>query len=195
MEKQSFQTGGHKRSSRRKNAFVIALIVLNCITFVLMALFNAAASTRMFPGLFKNTTGSISANVQTFLTPAGWTFSTWGIIYAWQALWLVFNVVIIFIRQDGERLCYHPAVLTPIFYILYFINLVLNIVWLFVWDAKELTGAFVVLFLMTVPLYVALVFSHRNTYNAYQMSYQERNGSYGAIEFLLIMELLSMPLG
>ena len=46
--KQSFQTSGLKMPSRRNNAFVIALIVLNCITFVLMALFNAAASTRMF---------------------------------------------------------------------------------------------------------------------------------------------------
>ena len=42
--KQSFQTSDREKPSRRNNAFLIALITLNCITFVLMLLFNAGSS-------------------------------------------------------------------------------------------------------------------------------------------------------
>ncbi len=74
------------------------MIVLNTILFVIMAFFNAAASTQLIEGLFKNKTNEISYIAEVSITPAGWTFSTWGIIYAWQALWLIFNVVLIFIK-------------------------------------------------------------------------------------------------
>ena len=59
-----------------------------------------------------------------------------------------------------------PAVLTPLFHLFVFINFVLNIVWLFLWDRQEFTAAFFVLFFMTAALYPAIVISHRNTYNA-----------------------------
>jgi len=93
--------------------------------------------------------------------------STWGIIYTWQALWLLFNVVIIFVRDnEGDRIYNKPAVLTPIFHLFILINFLLNTVWLIIWDRLEFTVAFVVIFLMTAALYVAIVISHRNTYKA-----------------------------
>ncbi len=90
-------------------------------------------------GLFKNLTGSVSASSETFITPAGWTFSTWGIIYAWQALWIVFNIVLIFIKGPEGRYYNNPPVLTIWFHIFILINFILNIVWLFIWDNKDFT--------------------------------------------------------
>ncbi len=93
--------------------------------------------------------------------------STWGIIYTWQALWLLFNVVIIFVRDnEGDRIYNKPAVLTPIFHLFILINFLLNTVWLILWDRLEFTAGFVVLFLMTAAIYVAIVISHLNTYRA-----------------------------
>ena len=100
-------------------------------------------------------------------------YSTWGIIYTWQALWLVFNVVIIFVRDhQGDRFYNKPAVLTPLFHLFIFINFVLNTIWLILWDRFEFTIGFFVIFFMTASLYAAIVISHRNTYNAQLSAYK-----------------------
>jgi hypothetical protein len=132
-----------------------------------MALFNAAASTPLINGLFKNRTGEISNAYNVSITPAGWTFSTWSIIYAWQILWLLFNVVLIFVKDKNNQPLYRsPVVLSFWFHLFITANFILNIVWLFIWSNKDLTGAFLVLFFMTAVLYVAIVISHKNIYDA-----------------------------
>ncbi len=90
-------------------------------------------------GLFTNTTGNISNGNEVNITPAGWTFSTWGIIYTWQALWLIFNIFLIFRRHEMSRLYREPPVLTIVFHILMFSNFALNITWLFLWDRQYFT--------------------------------------------------------
>ncbi|CAF4574866.1 unnamed protein product, partial [Rotaria sp. Silwood2] len=42
--------------------------------------------------IFTQRTGSVSDNNLTEFTPAGWTFSIWGIIYFWQAAWLIYAI-------------------------------------------------------------------------------------------------------
>ncbi len=112
-EKESFQTTGLKMATEADvldRIILPIIIVLNTILFVVMAFFNAAASTQIVKGLFKNNTGQVSSEAGVSITPAGWTFTTWGIIYAWQALWLTFNVVLIFIKllRQKERKLERP---------------------------------------------------------------------------------------
>ena len=90
-------------------------------------------------GVFTNSTSNISKGNEVNITPAGWTFSTWGVIYTWQTLWLIFNVYLIFKRYETSRLYRDPPVLTPLFHIFIFLNFALNIVWLFVWDRQYFT--------------------------------------------------------
>jgi hypothetical protein len=46
---------------------------------------NQQLKVRMqFVGLFPKSIGEISNVYFTEITPAGWTFSIWGLIYAWQ---------------------------------------------------------------------------------------------------------------
>jgi hypothetical protein len=168
-EKESFQTSDLEMTEQAgvlDRIILPIIIVLNTILFVVMAFFNAAASTQIVKGLFKNNTGQVSSEAGVSITPAGWTFTTWGIIYAWQALWLTFNVVLIFIKdKNGQPLFRSPVVLSPLFHLFIAFNFVLNIVWLFIWDNQDFTGAFIVLFFMTAVLYVAIVISHKNVYD------------------------------
>lgn len=163
-----FQTLGLELNESKHNIFNIAVIVLNCLTFVVTVFINAAASNPSI-GIFKNSTSVVSANNEIDITPAGWTFATWGIIYTWQALWLLYNVVIIFIKTEYGPLYQNPPVLTIVFHILIFINLVLNISWLFLWDSQKLTVSFVFIVFMTLALYAALILSHKNIHDAEQV--------------------------
>ncbi len=44
----------------------------------------------LFAGPFRNNTGGISDKYNTEITPSGWTFSIWGVIYTWLSLMHVY---------------------------------------------------------------------------------------------------------
>ena len=129
----------------------------------------------------------ISYKYPTYITPAGWTFSTWGIIYIWQAAWLIFNIVTIFKKTEFGYMYQSPEVLTIVFHIIVFLNFISNITWLFLWDNSFMSvnlpffsylvffrvifflifkASLALLICITGTLYAALFFSHRNIYNA-----------------------------
>jgi hypothetical protein len=63
-----------------------------------------------------------------------------GIIYTWQALWLCFNIFLIFKKNDDQYpLCVDPPVLTIVFHIVIWFNFIFNMSWLFAWDNENLT--------------------------------------------------------
>ena len=45
---------------------------------------------------YQSDTGNISDVYSTQITPAGWAFSIWGVIYTWQALWLLYAWTFVF---------------------------------------------------------------------------------------------------
>lgn len=67
----------------------------------------------------------------------GWTFSIWGIIYFWQAAWLLYAVSRIFRKSKKNYLYLEPDTLPWYVFGFYIINLILNIIWLVVWDREE----------------------------------------------------------
>ena len=79
----------------------VGLIVSTVLTFTLMAVFNALAGSGAGVGsVFLSTVGDISDKYQLFITPAGFTFSIWSVIYLWIALMLLFFIISIFIKTD-----------------------------------------------------------------------------------------------
>ena len=42
--------------------------------------------------VFTQSTGAVSDENYLEITPAGWTFSIWGFIYAWQVLWIAYGL-------------------------------------------------------------------------------------------------------
>lgn len=161
-----FQTEGLRKRNHTHNIVLLCLIILNVITFWIMIFFNVAAGQNF--GIFTRKTGDISDGNEVYITPAGATFSTWGAIYTWQALWLLLNVVLIFLKNENSRLYYDPPVLTILFHCFIFFNFCFNAGWLGLWDSQEFTGSFIFILFMAATVYAAIVISHRNIYNADQ---------------------------
>lgn len=117
---------------------------------------------QFFPDLYVSDTGTISDKYYIEITPAGWTFSIWGFIYAWQALWIVYAIVNLF-RKTEKGPCYIYPVLLPVPYLVsYLFNLVFNCGWMISFDREILELALALLFLITMTLYICLFFSYRS---------------------------------
>ena len=97
----------------------------------------------------------------TDITPAGLTFSIWGIIYTWQAVWLLYAVISIFRMGVDGPLYRSPVLLPPLFFVIYIANNVLNTTWLFLWDRERLVASFVILLAVAVTLYICIAISMR----------------------------------
>ena len=90
--------------ARSHNLVNISLIVSAFATFSLAILFNGlGGSGAGVPGIFTNTVGDISDIFQLFITPAGFAFSIWTVIYAWLALSLVIFIITIFLQIQQGR--------------------------------------------------------------------------------------------
>ena len=82
----------------------IALILLTLASFILTATFNALAGSGSALGsIFESTVGDISDKYQLYITPAGFTFTIWSVIYLWIALMLLFFIISIFVKTDFGR--------------------------------------------------------------------------------------------
>ena len=161
-----FQTLGLELNEPKHSIISIVILVINILTFAVMMFINAAAAIPSL-GVFKERTGDVSNRFEVDITPAGWTFSTWGIIYAWTGLWLFYNAVLIFIRSDTVgKLYQNPPVFTIAFHLIIFFNFSLNIAWLFTWDGLKFGLGFFVLLGIALTLYAAIILSHKNIYDA-----------------------------
>ena len=82
----------------------ITLILMTVATFILTAIFNALAGSGAGVGsIFESTVGNISDKYDLYITPAGFTFSIWSVIYLWIALMLLFFIISIFVKTDFGR--------------------------------------------------------------------------------------------
>lgn len=145
-----------KKTSFQHRPIQILLIIFSLIAFIVTCIFNGLASGGP-NGIFNQRTGSVSDENLTEFTPAGWTFSIWGIIYFWQAAWLLYSISRIFRRTTAGYLYLVPDTLHYYVFIFYIINLILNIVWLIVWDRKSFGWSFAIIFLMFVTVVAPLL--------------------------------------
>lgn len=121
-----------------------------------MVIFNALSSFNL-KGLFVGGgVGNLSDKYYTDVTPAGFTFSIWGVIYFWQAVWLLGSVISICRQGINGPLYRSPILLPPVFFIIYILNNAINTTWLFVWDREILIAAFVILALDAISLYICI---------------------------------------
>jgi len=138
---------------------LIALTVAVPCLFVVTLVFNGLASADT--PLYKSDTSTLSDKYYLEITPSGWTFSIWGVIYTWQALWIIYTIINLFRKTDQGPLYANPVLMNVPFLVSYLINLALNCTWLITFDREILEAAFTVLALMIVTLIIPLVFSYR----------------------------------
>ncbi|XP_072426744.1 uncharacterized protein [Chiloscyllium punctatum] len=136
----------------------ISLLVLALVVYIITLVMNALAGRGSQSGPFYQSVGNISKKYDTELTPAGWTFSIWGVIYTWQAVWLLYACIGLCRRS---ALTWMPSILSCPFYIIWITNNLLNIGWLFLWDREYIIPALAFLALIAFTNYVALFFTYR----------------------------------
>ncbi len=108
----------------------------NILTFVLTVLVNGLANTGALNG---KTTGEISDLYPTLITPAGYVFSIWGVIYTLLLVFVVFQAL----PRQREK----PFLQEISF--LFVLSGLLNVLWLFLWHYDQIA--------LSVPLMFALL--------------------------------------
>lgn len=110
----------------------------NVAAFALTLLVNGLASTALLNG---KSTGSISDKYVTLITPAGYVFSIWGVIYILLFVFVAFQALP---SQKGKPFQKQVGVL-------FLLSCFFNIVWIFLWQYEYIT--------LSVPLMFALLAS------------------------------------
>lgn len=128
----------------------ICVIILCALVFVVVLLINALAGSGI--ALFHHSTGNVSARYETDITPAGWTFSIWGIIYTWLTLMVIYITAYVF------RGSWAQCLLPYSFYFCWLTNMLLNMIWLVLWDRELMLAAMVVLIFIALTNYCVLFF-------------------------------------
>jgi len=113
---------------------------INIMAFALTVLVNGlAGSTTILGGKL---TAQISDANPTLITPAGYVFSIWGVIYILLGIFIVFQALP---SQEGKD--YQKEIGW-----LFALSSLLNIVWLFLWQFEYLSLSVVVMFLLLATL-------------------------------------------
>ena len=113
---------------------------LNIVAFVLTVLVNGlAGSTTILGG--KNTAQISDAN-PTLITPAGYVFSIWGVIYILLGIFIVFQALP---SEQGKDFQKRIG-------LLFVLSSLLNIAWLFLWQFEYLSLSVVLMFLLLATL-------------------------------------------
>lgn len=134
------------------------LRILNLVFFVLMVAVNIGAE--LLP-LNSITTQKVSANYNTLLTPPGFTFAIWGVIYSWLFLFVLFQLGLFHKKGTGDN----PDLIHSIS-VFFILSCVLNMGWIFAWHYELITLCFVLIFSMWASLFFAYIRLKRETTNA-----------------------------
>ena len=122
-------------SQKQVKQFLGILAIL--ISFVIMIFFNALAGSGQ-SDIFVSTVGNLSDKYDLDITPSGFTFLIWSVIYIWLGLTIVLQCVSI-------KIC--PQIGTSWYCYFLVTNFLYNTAWIFTWDREKLVASAVLLFL------------------------------------------------
>ena len=140
-----------------KRVLQITATVINVALYILLLLFNYYASRPNegpFRHLFGNaTTGEVSDKFYIEITPAGWAFSIWGLIYACQTAWIIYSLTLL-CRVGSQGL------ISPVLLLVYTASSVVNIAWLILWSRELIQSSSILLFAISFLLYGTMATSY-----------------------------------
>jgi len=134
----------------------LAAIVVSVVGFAISLVFNGLSVVGLGP--FSTTTGNVSDVFDTQITPSGWTFNIWSVIYVWLTTMMIY-ILSGLCRKNGYGYVYcNPPVLPYGFFVSWCLNLCFNIAWLLVWDKGLMIAALVFLILVICTNYSMVCF-------------------------------------
>ncbi|XP_041847564.1 uncharacterized protein LOC121643968 [Melanotaenia boesemani] len=128
------------------------VFIIAACSLVYVAVLVVNGLTGAGKGPFHSSTGNVSARYETDITPAGWTFSIWGVIYTWLTLMVIF--ITSFVCRGSWAQCLLPYA----FYFCWLLSMTTNMTWLLLWDRELMLAALVVLICIVISNYGALFF-------------------------------------
>jgi benzodiazapine receptor len=113
---------------------------INVVVFVVIVAVNGlAGSTTLLNG---RTSGDVSDLYPTLVTPAGYTFSIWGLIYTLLLVFIVYQVL----PRNREQ-----SFLRQVSF-LFALSGILNVLWLFLWHYELITFSVMLMFALLATL-------------------------------------------
>jgi translocator protein len=91
-----------------------------------------------------NTTGALSAKFNVLITPAGYVFSIWGLIYTLLSIWVIYQAMPKQINQTVFKKIGFWFV----------VNCILNCLWIFVWHYEKLLLSLIVMIGLLLSLII-----------------------------------------
>ncbi|XP_033118493.1 uncharacterized protein LOC117118106 [Anneissia japonica] len=147
---------------RMSTLYVLSTVLMTIIAIasaVLAVLANSPIGKEL--GLFHTTNKELSDKYHIEATPADWTFSIWGFIFLLEILWIVYALSAL-CRSTKQGQVYSVApVLPPSFTLLFCVNQLLLIGWLFLFDREYLSYSSVDLLFIFVTGALCLVINYR----------------------------------
>ncbi|MDA3845730.1 MAG: tryptophan-rich sensory protein [Vallitaleaceae bacterium] len=122
--------------------------VLNLIAFIAMVTVNALASILPINGL---DTGEISNLYPNLFTPAGITFSIWGVIYILLLIYVIYQIKVAWRASKIE-----PTIVDHISY-WFMISSIANIGWILAWHYRNLVLSLIIMVILLISLIVIYI--------------------------------------
>lgn len=121
---------------KMKNSIASILSVIgNLVFFIGVLIVNGLANTLPIGG---NTTGGVAESFPSLFTPAGITFSIWGIIYLLLLLFSVYQIICLIKKNDDIE--YIRKI--NIYFIL---SCIFNMIWMFAWHHEQILLSFIIM--------------------------------------------------
>ena len=111
----------HKAADSNRAFYILSLSSATIILLAVFVINGLASYPKPAKVGFENTTSKVSDLFYTQVTPAGWTFSIWGIIYTFQVIWIIYGWSFVF-RSSS------PSAISASTYIFYSCANICNII-------------------------------------------------------------------
>lgn len=125
----------------------LGLRIMNTIFFVLMVAVNVVAEWLPLNNI---TTAQVSAQHDTLMTPPGFTFIIWGIIYLFLFFFILYQNGVFLKKGEGEN----PDIVHAVS-IFFIISSAGNIAWVIAWHYDYIVLCFLLIFAIWVSLLIA----------------------------------------
>lgn len=125
----------------------------NIAAFILTLIVNGLSNTTFIGG---KTTAEVSNNHPTLITPAGYVFAIWGVIYVLLAVYLVYQALPSQKSKPFQKQISYLFILSSIF----------NVMWLFLWQNEFLSISVGVIFAFLASLITIYLRLHIGRSNA-----------------------------